>query len=287
MMLGNAVVGEQGEGPFRQVVMEFSVGDGGSAMVTASTSAGTTDAVTTSDATAAVDTTIDTTSSSATTTEVITTTEIATTETLSTPIASTETLTASTGGIITGTFSTTDSNTQLFANGTTYSPTISPPPSTDPWATFNPRHSKFCGPKIVGGYLQAVDQCSPMTMCGLKSTSDHYGANGNDCPKGMMCFSDIVCMNGPNAVEGALSGRGMDLGENIEERTSGGIKVGEVSLIQDYVDEERWFPKDVGGDEEINALNSNSVASSSERRAFWGWFSVLGVVLMSMQWILV
>lgn len=102
-----------------------------------------------------------------------------------------------------------------------------------------------------------------------------------------MCFSDIVCMNGPNAVEGALSGRGMDLGENIEERTSGGIKVGEVSLIQDNVDEERWFPKDVGGDEEIIALNSNAVASSSERRGSVLFFSVFSVVVMSMQWILV
>jgi hypothetical protein len=71
------------------------------------------------------------------------------------------------------------------------------------WTGFDYAHSKFCGPKIVGGYDIAVSQCGPATMCGLSTKNDHYGSSGNDCPHGLMCYADIQCGNGPG--ESAVS----------------------------------------------------------------------------------
>lgn len=71
------------------------------------------------------------------------------------------------------------------------------------WTNFDYSHSKFCGPKIVGGYDIAVSQCGPATICGLSTKNDHYGSSGNDCPQGLMCYADIQCGNGPG--ESAIS----------------------------------------------------------------------------------
>lgn len=69
--------------------------------------------------------------------------------------------------------------------------------TTQNWTYFDYSHTKFCGPKIVGGYDIAISRCSPSTICGLSVTADHYGSNGNDCPDGLMCYADITCRNGP------------------------------------------------------------------------------------------
>ena len=68
---------------------------------------------------------------------------------------------------------------------------------SDDWTNFDYTHPKFCGPKIVGGYDIAVSLCSPSTLCGFSSKQNQYGSSGNDCPKGLMCYADISCMNGP------------------------------------------------------------------------------------------
>lgn len=62
------------------------------------------------------------------------------------------------------------------------------------WDTLTIGHGKFCGPAIVGGYDIALAMCSPYTECGKTTITDQYGTNGNDCPEGLMCFGDIVCM---------------------------------------------------------------------------------------------
>ena len=67
------------------------------------------------------------------------------------------------------------------------------------WSDFDYTHSKFCGPKIVGGYDVAIAQCKPSTKCGLSSKQNQYGSSGNDCPPGLMCYADISCRNGPGA----------------------------------------------------------------------------------------
>lgn len=67
----------------------------------------------------------------------------------------------------------------------------------DDWTNFDYTHNKFCGPKVVGGYDIAVSLCSPSTSCGFSSKQNQYGSSGNDCPKGLMCYADISCMNGP------------------------------------------------------------------------------------------
>ncbi|KAL3817389.1 hypothetical protein ACHAXA_005024 [Cyclostephanos tholiformis] len=113
----------------------------------------------------------------------------------------------------------------------TYSPTDVPPTPTPPPATMSPEtssptsylysvadwenltysievdyssltpgHTRFCGPKIVGGYDVAVAMCSPLTECGFEVHDTHYGGNGNDCPddEGLMCFADVICDKMPS-----------------------------------------------------------------------------------------
>jgi len=65
------------------------------------------------------------------------------------------------------------------------------------WTLLTPGHSKFCGPKLVGGYAKAVTMCSPYTECNGETSETHYGSNGNDCPEGLMCFADIDCLGPP------------------------------------------------------------------------------------------
>jgi hypothetical protein len=79
---------------------------------------------------------------------------------------------------------------------------------TQDWTGFDYAHNKFCGPKIVGGYDMAVSQCGPATKCGLESKQGQYGSSGNDCPKGLMCYADIHCGNGPG--ESALGSSVVD-----------------------------------------------------------------------------
>ena len=33
------------------------------------------------------------------------------------------------------------------------------------WTNCDISHSKCCGPKVVGGYVIAIEQCSPLTAC--------------------------------------------------------------------------------------------------------------------------
>ena len=81
---------------------------------------------------------------------------------------------------------------------TTANPTITPSVTYENWTNFDYKEStKFCGPKVVGGYDIAVAQCGPLTTCGTTITSNQYGSSGNDCPKNYMCYSDITCENGP------------------------------------------------------------------------------------------
>ena len=70
------------------------------------------------------------------------------------------------------------------------------------WSDFDYTHSKFCGPKIVGGYDVAIAQCRPSTKCGLSSKQGQYGSSGNDCPPGLMCYAEISCKNGPGEQSG-------------------------------------------------------------------------------------
>lgn len=62
------------------------------------------------------------------------------------------------------------------------------------YSAITPGQSKFCGPKYVGGYNIAKSNCSYETECGKVSGETHYGATGNDCPNGLMCYTDIVCV---------------------------------------------------------------------------------------------
>lgn len=65
------------------------------------------------------------------------------------------------------------------------------------WTLLTPGHSKFCGPKLVGGFAKAVTMCSPYTECNGVTSETHYGSNGNDCPESLMCFADIDCLGPP------------------------------------------------------------------------------------------
>mmetsp|Transcript_332 Transcript_332/g.657 ORF Transcript_332/g.657 Transcript_332/m.657 type:complete len:325 (-) Transcript_332:189-1163(-) len=84
----------------------------------------------------------------------------------------------------------------------TSEPTLSPTtgaPSTAPtdtdWSQLTPGHIKFCGPKVVGGFVIAVSTCSPQTECGKGAgTPTAYGYTGNDCPKNSMCYAGINCV---------------------------------------------------------------------------------------------
>ena len=76
----------------------------------------------------------------------------------------------------------------------TKEPTPSPTGSPIDWSQLTPGHTRFCGPKIVGGYEIAKSQCSPLTECGKgKGKDSAYGQSGNDCPKGLMCYTEIDC----------------------------------------------------------------------------------------------
>ena len=67
------------------------------------------------------------------------------------------------------------------------------------WSALTPGHTKFCGPKLVGGYDKARAMCSPLTECGkARPVENHFGYSGNDCPDGLMCFTDIECPGGPS-----------------------------------------------------------------------------------------
>ena len=121
-------------------------------------------------------------------------------DTTPTPINETETI-----SIITVNASATDEKVTVSptislnptAAPTNPKPTTSPTETVEDWTSFDYAHTKFCGPKVVGGYDIAVSQCGPLTICGVNVVSNHYGASGNDCPKNFMCYSDIICGNGP------------------------------------------------------------------------------------------
>mmetsp|Transcript_10026 Transcript_10026/g.17445 ORF Transcript_10026/g.17445 Transcript_10026/m.17445 type:complete len:491 (+) Transcript_10026:112-1584(+) len=95
----------------------------------------------------------------------------------------------------------TPTPTKFVAEPTSPKPTpppITSPPTTTPtskdWAALTPNHISFCGPKVVGGYAVAIEQCSFQTECDKEeSANTAYGATGNDCPKGGMCYTDILC----------------------------------------------------------------------------------------------
>jgi hypothetical protein len=93
---------------------------------------------------------------------------------------------------------TTDFSSNMTAAPTNPIPTISPTEAYENWTDFDyAEYTRFCGPKVVGGYDIAVSQCGPLTICGVNVTSNHYGSSGNDCSGGNMCYSDIACGNGP------------------------------------------------------------------------------------------
>eukprot|EP00804_Cyclotella_cryptica_P031380 CCRYP_012195-RA/>CCRYP_012195-RA protein AED:0.28 eAED:0.28 QI:0/-1/0/1/-1/1/1/0/331 len=216
-----------------------------------------------------------TTTTTSSSTFATTTTNVATTTTTD---ATTTTTTATTAAA-----TTTDSST----SSPTSTPTATAAPTTDPWLTFNPRHSKFCGPKVVGGFAVAVSQCGPKTMCGLTTQSNHYGSHGNDCPKGLMCYSDIVCQNGPNAQNAiSSSGRSVDgqyystREESLDGRTIGSIKSNEVVLKQD-VEHGRWFPEE----ERMDALHEDN-ANVSTMRTLDGvlYCAIVGVFAIMNPW---
>jgi hypothetical protein len=97
----------------------------------------------------------------------------------------------------TTTISTTESTEDVLANSTEFAIGN----TTQDWTNFDYAHTKFCGPKVVGGYDIAIAQCGPSTMCGLSTSHNQYGSSGNDCPKDqdLMCYADISCGNGPGA----------------------------------------------------------------------------------------
>ncbi|EJK71537.1 hypothetical protein THAOC_07008 [Thalassiosira oceanica] len=60
----------------------------------------------------------------------------------------------------------------------TEEPTPSPTGSPIDWSQLTPGHTRFCGPKIVGGYEIAKSRCSPLTECGKGLGKESaYGAN--------------------------------------------------------------------------------------------------------------
>ena len=85
------------------------------------------------------------------------------------------------------------------------------------WSIHDDTHTRYCGPRTVGGYEVAKKYCSPQTACGLgEVTQGTYGGSGNDC-KGRkyvdleetiegfgsgvpyMCFTDIRCVSPSNS----------------------------------------------------------------------------------------
>ena len=99
-------------------------------------------------------------------------------------------------------------------------------------------------------------------MCGLKTVSNQYGSHGNDCPRGLMCYSDIVCGNGPKAQNVLTSGGRAADGQfytqeqQVDGRTIGSAKSHDVVLKQD-LGNGRWFPE-----EDIDALHEETANSS-------------------------
>mmetsp|Transcript_23179 Transcript_23179/g.38191 ORF Transcript_23179/g.38191 Transcript_23179/m.38191 type:complete len:312 (-) Transcript_23179:156-1091(-) len=86
------------------------------------------------------------------------------------------------------------------------------------WTIHNDAHTRYCGPKTVGGYDIAKKYCSPQTACGLSGPSQGtYGGDGNDCkPRNYidlegnytaqwMCFTDIRCVAPSNEPSGMPS----------------------------------------------------------------------------------
>ena len=79
------------------------------------------------------------------------------------------------------------------------------------WSIHFDLHTRYCGPKTVGGYDIAKKYCSPQTACSVSGTTQGtFGTNGNDCSsreyidleggyKGkFMCFTDIRCISPSN-----------------------------------------------------------------------------------------
>eukprot|EP01082_Thalassiosira_pseudonana_P009897 g8750.t1 g8750 contig34:21830-23530(-) len=108
--------------------------------------------------------------------------------------------------------SSTNTAISINTNSTTFNSQLNI--TSDQWTTYDPNstriswttfpyatHLKYCGPKVVGGYAIAVQQCSPITACGFEgNVENHYGSSGNDCPKNFMCYSfEGRCGNGPGA----------------------------------------------------------------------------------------
>mmetsp|Transcript_12192 Transcript_12192/g.18305 ORF Transcript_12192/g.18305 Transcript_12192/m.18305 type:complete len:315 (-) Transcript_12192:150-1094(-) len=87
------------------------------------------------------------------------------------------------------------------------------------WTIHNDQHTRYCGPKTVGGYEIAKKYCSPQTACGISGpTQGTYGGNGNDCKgrdfidlegeysNSWMCFTDIRCVSPSNQPSDMPSG---------------------------------------------------------------------------------
>ena len=79
------------------------------------------------------------------------------------------------------------------------------------WSIHNDAHTRYCGPKTIGGYEIAKKYCSPQTACGIAGPSQGtYGGDGNDCrgrkyldlegdySGAWMCFTDIRCVSPSN-----------------------------------------------------------------------------------------
>jgi len=101
----------------------------------------------------------------------------------------------------------TDNSTSAGLNETEIASIITtnastPAPTVTDWSNFDyEKNTKFCGPKVVGGFEVAVSQCGPLTVCGQGNiTYNHFGASGNNCPKNSMCYADITCQNGPETI---------------------------------------------------------------------------------------
>eukprot|EP00579_Thalassiosira_antarctica_P000652 CAMPEP_0201866942 /NCGR_PEP_ID=MMETSP0902-20130614/1352_1 /ASSEMBLY_ACC=CAM_ASM_000551 /TAXON_ID=420261 /ORGANISM="Thalassiosira antarctica, Strain CCMP982" /LENGTH=490 /DNA_ID=CAMNT_0048392009 /DNA_START=46 /DNA_END=1518 /DNA_ORIENTATION=- len=120
----------------------------------------------------------------------------------------------------------TPTPTKFVAEPTSPKPTpppITSPPTTTPtskdWAALTPNHISFCGPKVVGGYAVAIEQCSFQTECDKEeSANTAYGATGNDCPKGGMCYTDILCAKPSDEPSGGAERDSLD--ERNAHRTS-------------------------------------------------------------------
>ncbi len=86
------------------------------------------------------------------------------------------------------------------------------------WSIHDDTHTRYCGPRSVGGYEVAKKYCSPQTKCGVAAVEQGtYGGSGNDCKGrkyvdleetiegigsnqiGYMCFTDIRCVSPSNS----------------------------------------------------------------------------------------